>query len=81
MIDLNRPKSLNAFNNQLFEDIKTAFDWVNDTSADVRVVILAGKGRSFSAGLDLKEINSMFPYESKSDVARRAIFIKKLLKK
>jgi len=53
-ITLNRPKSLNALSSGLCMDLKNALEEVeNDDTATV--VILTGKGRAFSAGLDLKE--------------------------
>ncbi|MBT8039728.1 MAG: enoyl-CoA hydratase/isomerase family protein [Xanthomonadales bacterium] len=51
-ISLNRPEKLNAINPEMVEELKHATDraQVND---DVRVVVLKGEGRAFSAGLDL----------------------------
>ena len=51
---LNRPDSANAQGQQLLEELDRAFA---DACADdsVRVVILGGKGKHFSAGHDLKE--------------------------
>ena len=53
-ITLNRPDSLNALSKQLGRDIAQAFD---DAEADpaVGAVVLAGNGRSFCAGADLKD--------------------------
>ncbi|HPF57940.1 MAG TPA: enoyl-CoA hydratase/isomerase family protein [Candidatus Competibacteraceae bacterium] len=49
---MNRPELHNAFNLQLITDITAAYRELgaNDT---VRIVILAGRGKSFSAGADL----------------------------
>lgn len=53
-IMLNRPQVLNAFNAQLRTDLIAAInEAINDD--DVRVAILTGAGRSFSAGADLRE--------------------------
>ena len=49
---LNRPDVRNAFNGQLIDDIHALFDGVNHDSS-VRVVVLSGNGKSFSAGADL----------------------------
>jgi enoyl-CoA hydratase len=52
-ITLNRPKVLNAINRELvdeFDDVTTTLE--QDES--VRVIILTGAGRAFSAGFDLK---------------------------
>ncbi|MGE5566845.1 MAG: enoyl-CoA hydratase/isomerase family protein [Parcubacteria group bacterium] len=53
-VTLNRPDSLNALNRQLVDELRGFFQelyW----RRDVRVVALAGAGRAFCAGLDLKE--------------------------
>ena len=54
VIKLNRPELLNAVNEQLVWDFQKATkDVKNDDS--VRVVIITGSGRGFSAGADLSE--------------------------
>lgn len=50
-ITLNRPEKLNAWNSQMMLDLKAAFEWT-DTTDDVRVVIVTGKGRAFCSGAD-----------------------------
>ena len=54
-ITLNRPEAANAQNTQMIEDLDAAFD-AAEADDDVRVVILAGEGKHFSSGHDLKEI-------------------------
>ena len=51
---LNRPDALNSFDSALRRDLLAAARAVNGDAA-VRVVILAGAGRAFSAGADLAE--------------------------
>lgn len=53
-IALNRPKSLNAMNRQLIDDVSLAF---NDANADeaTRVIVFTGTGRAFCAGDDRHE--------------------------
>ncbi len=52
-ITLNRPKQLNALNHQTFDEMLDALaDAASD--AEVRVLVLKGTGRAFSAGDDLK---------------------------
>ncbi len=53
-VTLNRPEALNAMNDAMFTDIGAAFKEIADIP-DIRAVILAGAGRHFTAGLDLKE--------------------------
>ena len=54
-ISLNRPKVLNAFNGQMHEEIRDAFDVVAEDD-EVRAIVLRGEGRGFSAGADLAEV-------------------------
>jgi enoyl-CoA hydratase/carnithine racemase len=54
-LTLNRPARLNAINDALMAEMIAALDWL-DAHSDLRVVILRGAGRAFSAGADLKEI-------------------------
>lgn len=57
-LTLNRPEALNAFNPALLSKLTAA---VRRASADssVGVVVLAGAGRAFSAGVDLKLLQQM----------------------
>jgi enoyl-CoA hydratase/carnithine racemase len=54
-ITLNRPEARNAFNTDLYRATGTALDDA-DAHDGVRVVILRGAGKGFSAGQDLKEM-------------------------
>ena len=49
---MDRPAVFNAFNEQLIDDLAAACGALED-DAGVRVVVLAGRGRHFSAGADL----------------------------
>lgn len=51
-VTLHRPERLNAFNAELKQAMRTTVGRLNDND-DVRVVILKGAGRSFSAGADI----------------------------
>ena len=51
-IIMNRPEKRNALNHALLRDLDTAFEQA-DNDPEVRVVILAGAGKAFSAGYDL----------------------------
>jgi enoyl-CoA hydratase/carnithine racemase len=55
VIRLNRPEALNAINQQMLLDLDAALDRL-EQSGSVRVIVLTGTGRAFSAGRDLKEI-------------------------
>jgi len=55
LIELNRPKELNALNTQLMAEIRdTLKEFDNDDN--IRVVILTGGERVFAAGADIKQM-------------------------
>ena len=53
IVTLNRPDALNAFTTELSLELQLALENAADDPS-VRVVVLTGEGRSFSAGADLK---------------------------
>jgi enoyl-CoA hydratase/carnithine racemase len=53
-LTLNRPERLNAMNTTMLRELVEAARWF-DSQRDVRVVIVRGAGRAFSAGADLKD--------------------------
>ncbi len=57
MITLNRPKVLNAFNEQLVWDLQEATHNLKEDN-NIRVVIITGAGKGFTAGADLTESTS-----------------------
>jgi enoyl-CoA hydratase len=52
-ITLNRPDKLNAINSTMVTELKQAMDRAQ-LNEEVRVILLKGKGRAFSAGFDLE---------------------------
>ena len=66
---LNRPDKANAMNGPMWSELQQCFEWL-DEEPSVRVVILAGNGKHFCAGLDL-EVFSQLVSES-DDPARRS---------
>lgn len=52
-VRLNRPEKMNAMNLAMWHDIRKAFDTI-DALPEVRVAILEGEGRAFTAGIDLQ---------------------------
>ena len=62
-IVLNRPESLNTFTKELATDLNSALREM-DKDSEVRVVIVKGSGKGFSAGIDVKELKgkSMLQY-------------------
>ncbi|KOE22403.1 enoyl-CoA hydratase/isomerase family protein [Burkholderia multivorans] len=53
-ITLNRPERLNALGKKSLEEINTAMDQAENND-EVRVIVIAGEGKAFSSGFDLKE--------------------------
>ena len=63
-IILNRPEALNAISSELISELGVAVD---DAEKDesIKVIVIAAKGRAFSAGADLKGMRGILssPYE------------------
>jgi 2-(1,2-epoxy-1,2-dihydrophenyl)acetyl-CoA isomerase len=53
VITLHRPEAMNSFNTELRADLSAALRKAHNDES-VRVVVLTGEGRTFSAGADLK---------------------------
>lgn len=56
ILTLNRPEALNALNPGLFIQLRDHIDDIAGKTEEIGVIILCGKGRSFSAGNDIKSI-------------------------
>lgn len=56
-ITLNRPSSLNAFNDKMIGETTSAFKQSGRDNS-VRCVVITGNGRAFSSGQDLKDVQS-----------------------
>jgi len=55
LIQLNRPKELNALNKQLMEEVRDTLQLLDKNEA-VRVIIITGDERAFAAGADIKQM-------------------------
>src|SRR4029453_2367677 len=55
LLPLNRPRQRNAFNRQMWHELRDALAAAQDDPA-VRAVVVTGAGRAFSAGQDLSEM-------------------------
>ena len=64
VITLNRPEALNAFNKDMVTEILEA---LKDAEEDekVRVLVLTGAGKAFSAGADIKSMKGMTPLKAR----------------
>ncbi len=70
-VTLNRPELHNAFNPQLMQELQAAFTSLGADEA-VRVIVLTGAGRSFSAGGDLNWMRETHTYTHEQNVADAA---------
>jgi enoyl-CoA hydratase len=57
-VRLNRPEKLNAMNLAMWNDIRSAFQYV-DATPEIRAAILEGEGKAFTAGIDLQMMMGM----------------------
>ena len=57
-LTMNRPQQMNLLTAEMLEALQEAFDSLTNNK-QVRVVVLAGAGRGFCAGHDLKEIRAL----------------------
>ena len=71
LIRFNRPAALNAFSDQLMDELTAALD---DAEADdsVRVIVITGSDKAFAAGADIKE----FAPQSYAEAYREDIITK-----
>lgn len=79
IIKLNKPESLNSLNREILEDINNNFDeLIKDEN--IKLIILEGSGRAFSAGGDLnflykeileKELSPKEFYHSELEIEKR----------
>ena len=77
-VTVNRPKVLNALNQAVFADLKTAFEDARD-DASVRGVVLTGAGdKAFAAGADIAEMSNYTAVEAEA-ATRRAQGVTELI--
>lgn len=62
LIQLNRPKELNALNLQLMLELKDALQNL-DKNDEVRCIIITGNHQAFAAGADIKQMESRTPVD------------------
>ena len=69
-ITLDRPKALNALNEQVLTELVAVFDEL-ERDSDVRAVIITGSGdKAFAAGADIGELNQLADKAAASSKAR-----------
>lgn len=67
VVTITRPDKHNAFNEALISELTETFVRLG-TDDDVRVVILTGEGRSFSAGADINWMRSMSEFSEDENI-------------
>ena len=73
IVTISRPDAMNSFNDDLRRDLHAALEIAaNDKS--IRAVILTGEGRTFSAGADLKDIDTGRSIEDMLQQEYRPVF-------
>ncbi|MGA1345678.1 MAG: enoyl-CoA hydratase/isomerase family protein [Ilumatobacteraceae bacterium] len=58
-IVLDRPERLNALSIRLMEELIELCDWI-DRQHDIKVVVVRGEGRAFTAGFDLADFSGVY---------------------
>lgn len=82
-VRLNRPKTQNSFNFQLWRDITSVFNFLSDYSKCRCVVLSGGNSKSFSSGIDLTTgITELFEIlnDNNLDTARKARHLRSIIK-
>ena len=66
-ITLNRPELHNAMNEKLMKELTSCFKKLNKDNS-TRIIVLTGKGKSFSAGADLNWMKSMSNFSREENI-------------
>jgi enoyl-CoA hydratase len=72
LVQLNRPKVLNALSTDLLKDLLEAFLILEDDK-DVRVIILTGNDRAFAAGADIGQMAEATPVDQINNTRLRVL--------
>ncbi len=64
VIRINRPKALNALNEDTLRDLMHAVTEL-EVDTEIKVAILTGEGKAFIAGADIKHMSNLTPLEAK----------------
>ena len=66
LVKMNRPKALNALNNDTLKELVSIFDVIKEEKG-VLGVIVTGKGKGFVAGADITQMQN---YKSEQEIGR-----------
>lgn len=73
-ITFNRPDTLNAFKIAMFHELRALLERIAADDS-VRVVVLTGAGRAFSAGIDLDEQSHLFEDQIRLKPAQESLML------
>ncbi|XP_014661376.1 PREDICTED: delta(3,5)-Delta(2,4)-dienoyl-CoA isomerase, mitochondrial-like [Priapulus caudatus] len=76
---LNRPEKRNAMNRIFWKEMVECFTQI-DGDQDCRAVVLCAAGQTFTSGLDLTDAQEVFQAAEDKDIARRAFFLRELIR-
>ena len=76
-ITINRPEVHNAFDEHLIAELSARFESA-DKEEDVRLVVIAARGRTFCAGADLERMRQTADYSEAENLADSRILAKTL---
>ncbi len=77
-VEFNRPARANALGMRMWHELGAAMRWVDATPA-VRVAILAGRGRHFTAGIDLEFLAELHGALGTSGPGRREEALRRII--
>jgi len=66
VVTLNRPKALNALNQQSLTELLEVFEDIRQDDAVAGVIMTGTGGKAFAAGADIKELAVLTPGRSRS---------------
>lgn len=78
IVELNRPEKANAMEEAMWQEIRQVMHWA-DAATEIRVVILRGAGRHFTAGIDLAMLGSINAQIHDADPARSREKLRRLI--
>lgn len=78
LVETNRPKSLNSYNLNTWEQFGEIFIKMSDDS-DIRCIVFGGEGRAFCSGLDIKEMGSFASGDDDLEASRKAIKFRRFI--
>jgi enoyl-CoA hydratase/carnithine racemase len=69
-LTLNRPQQYNALSNELLDALRVEFNKMADDKT-IRVVVIAGSGKAFCAGHDLKQMRANYALDATEALFRK----------